>query len=118
MASALEAIILTGAGPVRAVQGCVTMQLSGGLVMVPVTREVVRYLDPSAGSDAGIPPGWALRQPVAALARSLSAGRAALYLVSETFGGPSVKEAIAARGRGRWPLSCCQDQQALRHVRA
>lgn len=95
MASAIEAIILTGSSPVPAVAGGTFVQLPGGLTMLPVTREVARPLDRAAVGDDGIPVGWALRPPVAALARTMSAGRTALYLISETFGGPGVKEAIA-----------------------
>jgi hypothetical protein len=95
MASAIEAIIFTGTGSVPVVQDVRTVPLSDGLTMIPVTRDVVRRLDPAAVGDEAIPPGWALGQPVAALARSISAGRTVLYLVSETFGGPGIKEAIA-----------------------
>ena len=41
-----------------------------------------------------------MNQPVAPLARRISAGRVALYLVSETGGGPGFTEAIAWRDGG------------------
>jgi len=63
--------------------------------MLPVTDDLLDQLDPSAVGDDRIPADWNLRQPVAALARSISAGRKALYIVSETFGGPGTSEAIA-----------------------
>ena len=95
MASAIEAIIVTGTRTVPAVPGIKTVRLSDQLIMVPVTRDVLRQLEPGAVGDERIPPSWALRQPVAALARSISAGRMALYLISETFGATVLKEAIA-----------------------
>ena len=97
MASAIEAIIFTGTGPgsVPVVRGVRTVPLSDGLTMIPVTSDMARQLDPAAAGDETIPPGWALKQPVAAFARSISAGRTVLYLVSETFGGQGIKEAIA-----------------------
>ena len=71
------------------------VRLPAGLTMLPVTDELVERLDPSAVGDDRIPANWGLKQPVAALARSLSAGRTALYIVNETFGGPGTSEAIA-----------------------
>ncbi len=74
--------------------------LEAGLTMLPVTGELIARVDPAAVGDERIPAGWMLRQPVAALARVLSADRRVLYIVSETAGGPGTKEAIAwSRGR-------------------
>ena len=72
-----------------------TVQLAAELTMLPVTDDLVDLLDPAAVGEDRIPANWGLKQPVAALARSISAGRTALYIVNETFGGPGTSEAIA-----------------------
>jgi hypothetical protein len=60
--------------------------------MLSVTSNIAARLDlPGRG---GTCPGWGLLlRPVAVLARQLSAGGRALYIVSETFGGPGMQEA-------------------------
>lgn len=69
--------------------------LPGGLTMLPVTENVAEGLDQAAVGDHRISPSWVLlRQPVAALARQVSAGRRALYIAGETFAGPGIQEAI------------------------
>ncbi len=65
--------------------------------MLPVTAAQAGRLDQAVVGDERIPGQWMLRQPVAALARSLSADRAVVYICSETFGGEGTKEAIAWR---------------------
>jgi len=69
MATAIEVIIFTGT-IVAARLTVETVALTAGLTMIPVTAELTGQLDPAAGGADRIPPGWALRQPVAALARS------------------------------------------------
>ncbi|MCW2936267.1 MAG: hypothetical protein JWM19_7229 [Actinomycetia bacterium] len=92
MASLIEAVIYDGADHP---EGLRTVPLPGGLVMVPVTGQLAAGLDPAAVGDERISPRWPLlRQPVAALARQLSAGRRALYIAGETFGGTGIQEAI------------------------
>jgi len=69
--------------------------LPGGLTMLPVTDDLAARLDQATAGDHRISPAWLLlRQPVAALARLVSAGRRALYIVAETFGGDGTQEAI------------------------
>lgn len=73
--------------------------------MLPVTEEVAERLDPGAG--AGICPGWVLlRVAVAALARRMSEGGRALYIVGETFGGPGIQEAAGWRDGEPWYGPC------------
>jgi hypothetical protein len=96
MGTLIEAIIFDGDPRTAAVpQGLRTAPLRVGLTMLPVTSELLTKVDPAAVGDERIPSGWMLRQPVAALARALSADRRVLYIVSETVGGPGTKEAIA-----------------------
>jgi hypothetical protein len=96
VASRIEAVIYDGTGrPAGLPQGQRIVPLPGGLAMVPVTRELAAGLDQAAVGDERISLRWPLlRQPVAALARQLSAGRRALYIAGETFGGPGIQEAI------------------------
>ena len=77
--------------------GVIIVQLTAELSMLPITEDQARRLDPGAVGSDRIPAGWMLRQPVAALARAISADRAAVYIHSETFGGPGTREAIAWR---------------------
>jgi hypothetical protein len=92
----IEAIIFDGDPGTAAVpEGFRTAPLSAGLTMLPVVHELVSSLDPGAVGDERIPGNWALRQPVAALARAMSHDRSVLYIFSETAGGPGTKEAIA-----------------------
>ena len=96
MGTLIEAIIFDGDPRTAAVpQGVRTAQLQVGLTMLPVTGELLSHVDPAAVGDQRIPSGWMLKQPVAALARALSADRRVLYIFSETAGGPGTKEAIA-----------------------
>jgi hypothetical protein len=75
--------------------------LPGGLAMLPVTSDMAARLDPSGRGVTC--PGWVLlRRPVAALARQLSAGGRALYIVSETFGGPGIQEAAGWQDGEPW----------------
>jgi hypothetical protein len=76
-------------------RGQLVVPLPGGVTMLPVTGELAAALDQAAVCDERISSRWPLlRQPVAALARQLSAGRRALYIVAETFGGAGTQEAI------------------------
>jgi len=94
--SRIEAVIYDGAGrPAVLPRGQLVVPLPGGVTMLPVTEELAAALDQAAAGDERISSQWPLlRQPVAALARQLSAGRRALYIVAETFGGPGTQEAI------------------------
>jgi hypothetical protein len=65
--------------------------------MLPVTAEMLNGLDPDATGDERIPGSWNLKRPVAALAKALSRDRRVLYLFSETWAGPGIKECIAWR---------------------
>src|SRR5215470_1671740 len=96
MGSRIEAVIYDGAGrPAGLPVGQRIMPLPGGLTMLPVTEDLVGGLDQAAVGDQRISPEWfLLRQPVAALARQISAGRRALYIAGETFGGVGTQEAI------------------------
>jgi hypothetical protein len=99
MATLIEAIIFDGDPYTAAVPpGMRTVPLQAGLTTLPVSDEVVSQLDPNSVGDERVPSGWMLQQPVAALGRALSADRRVLYIVSETFGGPGTKEAIAWHG--------------------
>jgi hypothetical protein len=95
MASMIEAVIFDSHSRPTVPQGVTMVQLTPELIMLPVTEELLDRLDQSTVGDHRIPAGWSLRQPVADLARALSAGRRALYIFSETFGGPGTAEAIA-----------------------
>ena len=101
MGTFIEAVIFDGDPGTAAVPpGLRMVPLGAGLSMLPVTSDLLARVDPAAVGDERIPSGWMLRQPVAALARALSADRQVLYIVSETAGGPGTKEAIAwCRGR-------------------
>jgi hypothetical protein len=94
--SRIEAVIYDGAGqPAGLPRGQLVVPLPGALTMLPVTEELAAALDQAAVGDERICPQWPLlRQPAAALARQLSAGRRALYIVAETFGGAGTQEAI------------------------
>ena len=99
MATLIEAIIFDGDPYIAAAPpGMRTVPLQAGLTMLPVTDDVLSQLDLSSVGDQRVPSGWMLQQPVAALGRALSADRRVLYIVSETFGGPGTKEAIACHG--------------------
>ncbi|HEY2506315.1 MAG TPA: hypothetical protein VGI58_07345 [Streptosporangiaceae bacterium] len=93
MASVIEAVIVSP-GAVTLHSGFELAPLAPGWAMLPVTEELLARLDPAAVGDARIPDGWSLKQPVTVLARVMSARRTALYLYSETFGGPGSSEAI------------------------
>jgi hypothetical protein len=96
MGTLIEAIIFDGEPETATVpEGLATASLFEGLTMLPVTNELLRRLDPSAIGDERIPANWVLRQPVAALARTMSHDRKVLYIFSETAAGPGTKEAIA-----------------------
>ncbi len=96
MGTLIEAIIFDGDPRTAAVpHGLRTVPLRVGLTMLPVTSELLTEVDPAAVGDERIPSGWMLQQPVAALARALSADRQVLYVFSETAGGPGTREAIA-----------------------
>jgi hypothetical protein len=76
--------------PLPVPDGLTVVRLTSELSMLPITAGQARRLDPAVG-DERIPSQWMLRQPVAALARSLSADRAVVYICSETFGGEDTK---------------------------
>jgi hypothetical protein len=98
MGSRIEAIVFDRVDrPPHVPDGFVVVQLTSELSMLPITQDQVKCLDPSATGDDRIPTEWMLQQPVAALARSLSADRAVVYICSETFAGEGTKEAIAWR---------------------
>lgn len=98
MGTLIEAVIFDGGSRTAVLpRGLRTARLKAGLTILHVTGEVLRHLDPAAVGDERIPAGWMLRQPVAALARELSADRRVLYIVIETAGGPGTREAIAWR---------------------
>lgn len=98
MGSRIETIIFTRAGRPPPVPGGLTVvRLTFELSMLPITATQAEHLDPAVVGDERIPGEWMLQQPVAALARSLSADRAVAYICSETFGGEGTKEAIAWR---------------------
>jgi hypothetical protein len=98
MGSYIEAVIFDRADAAPAVpDGFAIVRLTADFGMLPITGDQVGRLDPVAAGDDRIPPDWMLRQPVAALARSISADRAVVYIHSETFGGPGTRQAIAFR---------------------
>ena len=98
MGSYIDAVIFSSARPTPTVpEGFAIVPLNAELGMIPITEDLVQRLDQSTIGDDRIPAGWMLKQPVAALARSLSADRAVVYIHSETFGGPGIREAIAYR---------------------
>jgi hypothetical protein len=111
MGSRIEAIIYDGTTVPEALPaGEVTVALPAGLTMLPVTDEVASGLDQTAIGDDRINPAWVLlRQPVAALARRMSQGRRALYVVGETFGGEGTQEAIGWQDGRLWygPSGTC-----------
>jgi hypothetical protein len=79
--------------------------LPGRLAMLPVTSDMAVWLDRSVRSKTC--PGWVLlQQPVAGLARRLSAGGRALYIVSETFGGRGIQEAAGWQNGEPWYGPC------------
>jgi len=98
MGTRIEAIIFDGDPKTAALlAGLPTVAMTERLTMLPVTEEVLCRLDPGAIGDEHIPDGWNLRRDVAALARALSRDRGVLYLFSETWAGPGVKESMAWR---------------------
>jgi hypothetical protein len=109
--SRIEAVIYDGpAGPAALPAGASTVALPGRLTMLPVTDEVAGRLDQAAIGDRRINPAWVfVRQPVAALARRMPAGRRALYIVGETFGGDGTQEAIGWQDGRLWygPSGTC-----------
>jgi hypothetical protein len=117
MGSRIEAIIYDGATmPAALPPGLSTAALAGRLTMLPVTDEVARGLDQAATGDDRINPAWVLlRQPVAALARQMSAGRRTLYIVGETFGGEGTQEAIGWQDGRLWygPSGTCDIEADL-----
>lgn len=95
MASRIEAIVYDGhARPPSLPADWRTVSLSGGLTMVPITDDLASRLDQAAPGDRRIGASWLMRQPVAALARQISADRRALYIAGETFAGDGACEAI------------------------
>jgi hypothetical protein len=115
MASVIEAVIFEGGSAAAVPSGVKMVQLTPEWIMLPVTGEPIDRLDPSAVGDDRIPADWTLKQPVAALARSISIGRTALYIYSETFGGPGTAEAIAWTDRNlRYgPYGTCDTEADL-----
>src|SRR5258708_4884127 len=117
MGSRIEAIIYDGAGrPAALLPGLRVVPLTGGLTMLPVTDDLVARLDQATADDHRISPAWfLLRQPVAALARQVSVGRRALYIVGETFGGEGTQEAIGWQDGKLWygPSGTCDVEADL-----
>jgi len=98
MGSRIEAIVFDRADrPPCVPAGFTAVRLTSELSMLPITEDQVKRLDPASTGDDRIPTEWMLQQPVAALARSVSADRAVVYICSETFAGEGTKEAIAWR---------------------
>jgi hypothetical protein len=98
MGTRIEAIIFDGDPETAALpEGLPTVPMPGGADRTPVTAATANGLDPAVIGDARIPGNWKLQQPVAALARVLSRDRRALYLFSETWADPGIKESIAWR---------------------
>lgn len=64
------------------------VRLTAELTMIPVGRDLLAQLDPAAVGDDRIPAGWVMTQP----ARRISAGRLAMYVVSETDAGPDSRK--------------------------
>jgi len=96
VATQIETIIFNGGRSSAAIpEELRTVPLSAGFTMLPVTQEVLSRLEPTAVGDDRIPADWTLRQPVAALARAMSADRPVLYIFSETSAGPGISEALA-----------------------
>ena len=106
MGSRIEAVIYdASANPAGLPPETRAVALPAGLAMLPVTSDMAVRLDPSG--RGGTCPGWVLlRRPVAALARQLSAGGRALYIVSETFGGPGIQEAAGWQDGEPWYGPC------------
>ncbi len=74
MATLIEAIIFDGdAYTAAAPPGMRTVPVPADLTMLPVTDDVLSQLDLSSVGDERVPSGCLLQQPVAALARALSA---------------------------------------------
>jgi len=98
MGSRIEAVIYDGADrPAGLSPNLRVVSLGGGfgLTMLPVTDAAAEALVETEVGDNRISPDWPLlRQPVTALARQMSAGRRALYIVGETFAGEGIQEAI------------------------
>lgn len=75
--------------------------------MLPIIDDVAAWLEDADDGDYGVGPDWILlRQPVAAVARRLSAGGRALYVAGETFGGPGIQEAAGWRDSELWYGPC------------
>lgn len=102
MGSRIEAVVYDApVSPAALPPGTRAVPLRGGLAMLPSTDDVAARLDP--GDACGTCPGWVLlRVPVAALARHLSVGGRALYIVGETFGGPGIQEAAGWQDGESW----------------
>jgi hypothetical protein len=98
MGTRIEAVIFDGDPKTAALPNALpAVPMPGGLTMLPVTSEMLSGLDPDAIGDQRIRGSWNLKQPVAALAKALSRDRRVLYLFSETWAGPGIKECIAWR---------------------
>jgi hypothetical protein len=98
MGTRIEAVIFDGDPKTAALPNALpAVPMPGGLTMLPVAAEMLSGVDPDAIGDERIPGSWNLKQPVAALAKALSRDRRVLYLFSETWAGPGIKECIAWR---------------------
>ena len=76
MASNIEVLIFDGDQPLATVpHGTQVVPLSGGLSLLPVTRELLDNLHEEGSGGDGLSPGWALKDGVARLACLLSSDR-------------------------------------------
>jgi len=95
MGSVIEAVIYDGASrPAALPPDARKVLLPAGLTMVPLAGELARRAG-QPGADRLVRPGWMLRERIAELTRRVSAGRRALYVCGEAFGGPGAQEAVA-----------------------
>lgn len=93
MRTVIEAIIFDGGPRTAAVpQGMRTVQLQAALTMHPSPANRSHRVNPAGVGDEPIPSGWILKQPVAALARALSADRRVLDIFGETADGREPKK--------------------------
>lgn len=95
MGSLIEAVIYDGASrPAALPPGARTVPLPAGLTILPLAGELARRPG-QPGAEGPVRPGWVLRGRIADLARRISAGRRALYVFGEAFGGSGTQEAAA-----------------------
>lgn len=108
MGSRIEAVIYDApARPAVRPPGARPVAMPGGLAVLPVTDDLAAWLEDADDGVRRVGPGWVLlREPVAALTWRLSAGGWALYVASETFGGPGIQEAVGWQDGDLWYGPC------------